>query len=75
MKIDELIEYLEKQINTYETDWNDDMELTEVILTSFKISLSTLKAHKAGYKMFTYDYSERDLVEAECELSKLLEVL
>lgn len=70
MKIDELIEYAKIRDKHFK---DMPIKVAEEYLNN--IALAALKSHKAGYKMYTYDYSERDLVEADCELSKLLEEL
>jgi hypothetical protein len=62
---------IDKLINKY------DGYLTNVNRESVahKLALAALQAHKAGYQMYTYDYSERDWLPAECELTRLLEEL
>lgn len=66
MKIDELIENI---------DYTLMIEPNDIKAKAFEVALAALKAHKAGYRMYTYCYSERDLVEADCELNRLLEEL
>ena len=65
--IDELIDWLESTIPFTDDDFPEK--------SIYKIALASLKSHKAGYQMYTYDYSERDWLPAECELTRLLEEL
>ena len=70
MKIDELITAAElRDIKCKKMP----IKIVDEYLNS--IALAALKAHKAGYQMFTYDYSERDWLPAECELTRLFEEL
>jgi len=77
MTIDELIKrckwVIERQDNINEYKYKELMSHEDYLI--YSIALATLQAHKSGYKMFTYDYSERDWLPAECELTRLLEGL
>lgn len=73
MTIDELISKIEARIKQTETLCGNNKTYTGH--TADKIALAALQAHKQGYRMFTYDYSERDWLPAECELNEILKGL
>ncbi len=68
MTIDELIEYAKIRDKSFK---ELPVKSADEYLNS--IALAALKADKAGYRMYTYCYSERDWLPAECELTELLE--